>query len=45
MDLGNLSENVVYYLLIGETTCLDGQNGFPIVNALVYVIHIKQDLQ
>ena len=40
MDLGNLVKIVVYYLLIGGMTYLGHQDGFPIVSALVYVMHI-----
>ena len=39
MDLGNLVEIIVYYLLIGGITCLDHQDEFPMVSALVYVMH------
>ena len=41
MDLDNLFETIVHYLLIGEMTCLNCRDGFPIVSALVYVIHTR----
>ena len=44
MVLGSLVETVIHHLLIGGMTYLDGQDGFPMVSALVYVIHIGQDL-
>ena len=40
MDLGNLVEIVVHYLLIGGMTYLGRQDRFPMVSALVYVMHI-----
>ena len=40
MDLGNVVENVVQHLLIGMMVCLDRQDEFPMVSALVYVMHI-----
>ena len=36
MDLGNLVEAIMQYLLIGGMTYLDHQDHFPMVNALVY---------
>ena len=45
MDLGNLVEIVVHYLLIGGMTYLDCRDEFLMVSALVYVMHIRQDLQ
>ena len=45
MDLVNLVEIVVRHLLIKGMTCLGHQNGLPMVSALVYVMHIEQDLQ
>ena len=45
MDLGNPIETVVHYLLIGGMTCLGHQDGFPMVSALVYVMHIEQALR
>ena len=44
MDLGNPIETVVHHLLIGRMTCLGSRDGFPMVSALIYVIHIGQDL-
>ena len=44
MDLGNLVENIVHYLLIEGMACLCHQDGFPMVSILVYVMHIGQDL-
>ena len=44
MDLGNPIKIVVYHLLIGGITCLGRRNEFPMVSALVYVMHIGQDL-
>ena len=45
MDLGNLVETIVYYLLIGGMTCLGHRDGFPMVSALMYVMHTGQDLR
>ena len=45
MDLGNLVETIVHHLLIWGMTCLGQRDGFPIVSALVYVMHTIQDLQ
>ena len=42
MDLGNLIETIVHYLLIGGMTCLGRQDEFPMVSALVYVMYIGQ---
>ena len=39
MDLGNLVEIIVQHLLIGGMTCLGRRDEFPIVSALVYVMH------
>ena len=39
MDLGNVVENVVQHLLIGMMVCLDCQDEFPMVSALVYVMY------
>ena len=39
MDLGNLVEIVVHYLLIGGMTYLDRRDEFLMVSALVYVMH------
>ena len=44
MDLGNPIKIVVHHLLIGGMTCLGCQDEFPMVSALVYVMHIRQDL-
>ena len=38
MDVGNPFEVVVHYLLIGEMTNLDHQDGVPMVSALVCVV-------
>ena len=40
MDLGNSVNIVMYYLLIGGMTYLGCWNGFSMVSALMYVIHI-----
>ena len=40
MDLGNLVEIVKHYLLIKGMTWLGYQDRFPMVSALVYVMHI-----
>ena len=40
MDLGNLVETTMHYLLIGGMACLGRLDGFPMVSALVYVMHI-----
>ena len=45
MDLGNLVETIVHYLLIRGMTCLSRHDGFPMVSTLVYVMHTGQDLQ
>ena len=44
MDLGNPVEIVVHHLLIGGMTCLGRRDGFPMVGALVYVMHTGQEL-
>ena len=44
MDLGNLFETVVHYLLIGEMTYTGHRDGFPMASALLYVMYIVQDL-
>ena len=44
MDLGNLFETIVHYLLIGGMTYIGSRNGFPMVSALMYVMHTGQDL-
>ena len=41
MDLGNLVETIVF--LIRGMTCLGRQDGFPIVSALVYVMHTRKE--
>ena len=45
MDLGNSIETIVHHLLIGEITCLGHQDGFPMMSALVYVMHTGLDLR
>ena len=45
MDLGNLIETVVHYFLIGEMVCLDYQDEFPMMSALMYVMYTRQDLR
>ena len=44
MDLGNSVEIVVHHLLIGGMTCLGCRDEFPMVSALVYVMHTGWDL-
>ena len=44
MDLDNLVELVVYYLVIGGMACLGYSDEFPMVSALVYMMHIRQYL-
>ena len=44
MDLGNPFETIVHYLLIGGMTCLGHRDGFSIVSALVFVMHIEHNL-
>ena len=44
MDLDNLVELVVHYLLIGRMACLGYLDEFPMVSALVYMMHIRQYL-
>ena len=40
INLGNPFEDIMHYLLIGVITCLNHQDGLPIVSALVcMVIH------
>ena len=39
MDLGNLVKSILHHLLIGGMTCLDRRDQFPMVCALVYVMH------
>ena len=41
MDLGSPVETIVHHLIIGRMACLGRQDGFPIVSALVYVMHTK----
>ena len=41
MDLDNLVETIVYHILIGGMVCLDHRDGFPMVSAIVYVMHTK----
>ena len=38
MDLGNLVEIVMYYLLIGRMTYLNHHDKFPMVSALVCMV-------
>ena len=38
MDLDNLVETVVHYLLIGGMACLGRRDEFPMVNILVYMV-------
>ena len=45
MDLGNPIETIVHHLLIEGMSYLGHWDGFPMVNALVYVMHIGQDLR
>ena len=45
MVLGSLVETVIHHLLIGGMTYLDGQDGFPMVSALVYVMQIGYNLR
>ena len=40
MDLGNAIETVVHHLLIGGMTYLGCRDGFPMVSALMYEMHI-----
>ena len=44
MDLGSLVETIVHQLLIREMTYLGRQDRFPMVSALVYVMHNGKDL-
>ena len=39
MDLDNPIETIMHHLLIGGIACLDRQDGFPMVSALLYVMH------
>ena len=41
MDLDNLVETIVHYLLIGGMTCLGCWDEFLEMSALVYVKHIE----
>ena len=45
MDLGNSVETIVHHLLIGGMTRLGHWDEFPMVSALVHVMHIGQDLR
>ena len=40
MDLGNLVETILHHLLIRWMTSFGHLDGFPMVSALVYVMHI-----
>ena len=44
MDLDDRVETITHYLLIGGMTYLGRQDEFPMVSALVHVMHIGQDL-
>ena len=44
MDLGNLVETIVHHLLIRGMTYLGHWDRFPMVSALVYMMHPKLDL-
>ena len=41
MNLDNLAEIIVYYLLVEEMTCLNHWDEFPLTSALMYVMHIR----
>ena len=45
MDLGNLVETIVHYILIEGMVCLSHQDGLPMVSVLVYVMHTGQELR
>ena len=38
MDLGNLSNVIMHYLLIRGMTCLGHRDGFPMTNALMCIV-------
>ena len=42
MDLGNSVKTIMYHILIGGMICLDCRDGFPMMSALVYVMHTRQ---
>ena len=44
MDLGNSFETIMHYLVIRGMICLNHWDSFLIVSALLYVVHIGQDL-
>ena len=44
MDLGKPIETAVHHLPIGGMTCLDCQDGFPMVSVLMYMMHTGHDL-
>ena len=44
MDLGNLVETVVHHLLIEGMTYLGHRDKFPMVSAIVNMMHTGQDL-
>ena len=44
MDLGNPVETIVHHLLSGGMTHFGHWDEFPMVSALVYMMHIGQDL-
>ena len=41
MNLGNLVMIVVYFLLIERMTCLDHRDDFPMMSALVFMMHTR----
>ena len=45
MDLDNPIEIIVHHLMIRRMTYLGCRDGFPMVSALVYVMHIGQNLR
>ena len=45
MNLNNLVKTIVHHLLISGMTCLNRRDEFPMVSALMYVMHIGHDLR
>ena len=45
MNLNNPVKTIVHHLLISGMTCLNRRDEFPMVSALMYVMHIGHDLR
>ena len=44
MDFGYSLETIMHHLLIGDMTCLDYQDEFPMMSVLIHVMHTEYDL-